>query len=73
MHTICLLYTSNTPGLYLAGTVAAGIQQRYTLFIENCHEHTARIAAAITGHSPTASGDIAARNYSLTLEQIKAN
>jgi thioredoxin reductase (NADPH) len=64
---------TNTPGLYLAGTVAAGIQQRYTLFIENCHEHTARIAAAITGHSPTASGDIAARNYSLTLEQIKAN
>jgi thioredoxin reductase (NADPH) len=64
---------TNVPGLYLAGTVAAGIQQRYTLFIENCHEHTTRIAAAITGHSPTASGDIAARNYSLTLEQIKAN
>ena len=46
--------------------------RRYTLYIENCHEHTTRIAAAITGRSPLA-GDIAARNYSLTLEQIKAN
>ena len=64
---------TNVPGLYLAGTVAAGIQQRYTLFIENSHEHTARIAAAITGQLPPASGDIGARNYSLTLEQIKAN
>lgn len=64
---------SNVPGLFLAGTVAAGIQQRYTLFIENCHEHTTRIAAAITGQAPAASGDIAARNYALSLEQIRAN
>ncbi len=64
---------TNVPGLYLAGTVAAGIQQRYTLFIENCHEHTTRIAAAVTGQTPAASGDIGARNYALTLEQIKAN
>lgn len=64
---------SNVPGLYLAGTVAAGIQQRYTLFIENCHEHTTRIAAAISGQAPAAGGDIAARNYALTLDQIKAN
>lgn len=64
---------TNVPGLYLAGTVAAGIQQRYTLFIENCHEHTTRIAAAIAGQAPAASGDIATRNYELTLDQIKAN
>jgi thioredoxin reductase (NADPH) len=63
---------TNVPGLYLAGTVAAGIQQRYTLFIENSHEHAARIAAVITG-AAAAGGDIAARNYHLTLEQIQAN
>lgn len=64
---------TNVQGIFLAGTVAAGIQQRYTLFIENCHMHTTRIVAALTGRSAVASGDIAARNYSLTLEQIKAN
>jgi thioredoxin reductase (NADPH) len=64
---------TDVPGLYLAGTVAAGVQQRYTLFIENCHEHTARIVTAITGQAPTAGGDIQARNYALTLDQIKAN
>jgi thioredoxin reductase (NADPH) len=64
---------SNVSGVYLAGTVAAGIQQRYTLFIENCHEHAARIAEAITGRRPALVGDVAARTYDLTLEQIKAN
>jgi thioredoxin reductase (NADPH) len=64
---------SNVPGVYLAGTVAAGIQQRYTLFIENCHEHAAAIAQAITGGRPANVGDVPARNYDLTLEQIKAN
>ncbi len=64
---------TNVPGLYLAGTVAAGIQQRYTLFIENCHEHAARIVAAITGHRPQAMGDAAGRNYDLTFAQIEAN
>lgn len=64
---------SNVPGLYLAGTVAAGIQQRYTLFIENCHEHAAKIAAAMTGKHPDAVGDVAARSYDLAFEQIQAN
>jgi thioredoxin reductase (NADPH) len=64
---------SNVPGIYIAGTVAAGIQQRYTLFIENCHEHAAKIAAAVTGDRPGAVGDVAARNYELTLDQIEAN
>jgi thioredoxin reductase (NADPH) len=64
---------SNVPGLYIAGTVAAGIQQRYTLFIENCHEHAAKIAAAVTGDGPGTVGDVAARNYELALEQIEAN
>jgi thioredoxin reductase (NADPH) len=64
---------SNVPRLYLAGTVAAGVQQRYTLFIENCHEHAARIVAAVTGDYLPTVGDVAARNYELTLDQIKAN
>ena len=64
---------SNVPGLYIAGTVAAGIQQRYTLFIENCHEHAAKIAAAVTGDRPGSVGDVATRNYELALDQIEAN
>ena len=64
---------SDVPGLYLAGTVAAGVQQRYTLFIENCHEHAGRIARAITGRWPSALGGVPARNVELPLEQIQAN
>lgn len=40
---------TNIPGLYLAGTAAAGTQERFTLFIENCHVHVAKITSAITG------------------------
>jgi thioredoxin reductase (NADPH) len=64
---------TNVPGLYLAGTVAAGIQQRYTLFIENCHEHVGKIAAAITGRWPEQLGSISGRNYHQSLDQIEAN
>ncbi len=64
---------TNVPGVYLAGTVAAGIQQRYTLFIENCHEHAGKITQAITGQWPTYLGEVPARNYELTFERIEAN
>ncbi len=64
---------TNVPGLYLAGTVAAGIQQRYTLFIENCHEHAGKITAAITGTWPAALGTVAPRNYHLAFERFEAN
>jgi thioredoxin reductase (NADPH) len=64
---------TNVPGVYLAGTVAAGIQQRYTLFIENCHDHAGKIVQAITGHWPEQLGDAASRNYHLSFEQIEAN
>ncbi|MEM9110079.1 MAG: NAD(P)-binding domain-containing protein [Planctomycetota bacterium] len=43
---------TNVPGLYVAGTAAAGTQQRFKLFIENCHIHAAKIAEAITGDTP---------------------
>jgi len=64
---------TNVPRIYLAGTVAAGIQQRYTLFIENCHEHAGKIVQAITGRWPEQLGDAASRNYQLAFEQIEAN
>ncbi len=63
---------TNIPGLYLAGTVAAGVQQRYTLFIENCHEHTAKIVRAITGQEAVVGG-VAGRNYELRWEAMRAN
>lgn len=43
---------SNVPGLYLAGTVTGGTQDKYTVFIENGHIHTDRIVAALTGAPP---------------------
>jgi thioredoxin reductase (NADPH) len=64
---------TNVPGVYLAGTVAAGVQQRYSLFIENCHEHAGKIVQSITGHWPDQLGDAVSRNYHLAFEQIEAN
>lgn len=40
---------TNIPGVYVAGTAVAGTQDRYRVFIENCHVHVDRIVAAITG------------------------
>ncbi|MCS6827074.1 MAG: NAD(P)-binding domain-containing protein [Caldilinea sp.] len=64
---------TNVPGLYLAGTVAAGVQQRYVLFIENSHEHVGKITRAITGVWPAVLGDVRGRSYDLKLEEIEAN
>ncbi len=43
---------TNVPGLYVAGTAAAGTQKRFKLFIENCHEHVTRIVRHVTGRDP---------------------
>lgn len=40
---------TNVQGLYVAGTATAGTQDRFRVFIENCHVHAQRIAAAIAG------------------------
>ncbi len=64
---------TNVGGVYLAGTVAAGVQQRYSLFIENSHEHVGKIVEAITGRWPDRIGAVAARTYSLPLHDIIAN
>ncbi len=43
---------TNVPGVYVAGTSAAGTQVSFKLFIENCHIHVPRIVAALTGQAP---------------------
>ncbi len=40
---------TNVPGLYVAGTAVAGTQERFTVFIENCHDHTAKIMQNVFG------------------------
>jgi thioredoxin reductase (NADPH) len=55
---------TNIPGAYVAGTVIAGTQSRFTVFIENSHAHVDRIIKQITAilgvenkwveHTPTA-------------------
>jgi len=64
---------TNVPGLYVAGTAAAGSQKRYTLFIENCHIHVGKIAVALSGTWPSELGTIHSRRYELPFEDIQAN
>jgi len=65
---------TNVPGLFLAGTTIAGEKQdRYRIFIENSHEHVAKIVQAITGHLPEKIGTIPARTYELALKDFEAN
>jgi thioredoxin reductase (NADPH) len=45
---------SNVPGLYVIGTAVAGTQDKYKLFIENCHVHVAKVIAAVTGRETQA-------------------
>ena len=46
---------TNVPGLYVAGTAVGGTQDKYTVFIENCHVHVDRIVAALSGAAPPPS------------------
>ena len=64
---------TNVPGLYLAGTVAAGIQQQFRLFIENSHVHAGLITATLTGQWPDHLGAVAPRRYDMPLPKIQAN
>jgi thioredoxin reductase (NADPH) len=65
---------TDVPGLYVAGTAAAGWrQERYTLFIENTHVHVGKIVQALTGRWPDRLGTIPARRYELPLEAIQDN
>jgi thioredoxin reductase (NADPH) len=39
---------TSLPGLYVIGTAVGGTQDKYTVFIENCHIHVARVLASLT-------------------------
>ncbi len=57
---------TDVPGLYVAGTAAAGTQKNFRLFIENCHQHVTKIVKAITGQAPPAGMvNDAAKTYDL--------
>ena len=57
---------TNVPGLYVAGTAAAGTQNQFKLFIENSHPHVAKIAKALTGRdAPAGLINSAAKTYGL--------
>ena len=43
---------TNVPGVYIAGTAMGGTQDKYRVFIENCHVHVGRIMSALTGSAP---------------------
>jgi thioredoxin reductase (NADPH) len=64
---------TDVPGLYVAGTVAAGDQARYVLSIENSHHHVSKIARAITGREPGRVGTIPARRYEVSPAEVQAN
>ena len=64
---------TNVPGVFVAGTAAAGTQTKYRLFIENCHTHVGRILRAITGHWPEKLGTIPQRQYEPPFEDIQTN
>lgn len=42
---------SSVPGIYVAGTAVGGTQDKYSVFLENCHVHVDRIVAQLTGRA----------------------
>jgi thioredoxin reductase (NADPH) len=61
---------TNVPGLFIAGTAAAGTQLRYRLFIENCHSHVLRIVHAICGKTPTHINPLAYADWMQQREEV---
>ncbi len=43
---------TNVKGLYVAGTAIGGTQEKFGVFMENCHVHVGRIVASLTGQEP---------------------
>jgi thioredoxin reductase (NADPH) len=51
---------TNVPGLYVAGCAVGGTQDKYQIFLENCHVHIPRIVAHLRGQvASVASPDYA--------------
>ncbi len=51
---------TNVPGIYVAGCAIGGTQDKYAIFLENCHVHVPRIVAALQGRQE----DIAVPEFS---------
>jgi thioredoxin reductase (NADPH) len=49
---------TNVPGIYLAGTVTGGTQDKYAVFLENGHVHIDRIIGALQGRSAAVSAPV---------------
>ncbi len=64
---------TTVPGLFVAGTAAAGTQTTFKHFISTSHDHVAKIVKAITGFAPQKLGTVPARNNAVTWEEVKAN
>lgn len=43
---------TNVPNVFVAGTAVGGTQDKYRVFIENCHVHVDRIVHALLGKAP---------------------
>jgi thioredoxin reductase (NADPH) len=52
---------TNVPGLYVAGCAIGGTQDKYAVFLENCHVHVPRIMAALRGEKIAAAAPHYAR------------
>jgi thioredoxin reductase (NADPH) len=48
---------TNVPGLFVIGTAVGGTQDKYSVFIENCHVHVARVLAALPGRAAPRASD----------------
>ena len=44
---------TNVPGIYVAGCAIGGTQDKYSVFLENCHVHVPRIVRALRGEEVT--------------------
>lgn len=45
---------TEVPGVFIVGTATAGTQDRFAVFVENCHQHADRVLAALTDGPPPA-------------------
>ncbi len=62
---------TNVPGIFIAGTAVGGSQREFTEFITTGHVHSTRILKALTGGTTAITGNLPARDYPLTPDDIE--
>ncbi|GAB6088896.1 NAD(P)-binding domain-containing protein [Spirochaeta dissipatitropha] len=62
---------TNVPGVYVAGTAAAGDQNVYRTFITTSHVHAEKIVKHILPDAQIRTGNISVRDYSLSSKDIE--